>query len=309
MKGLYTLASLLAAATAIPTGEPPTYGSNTTQPGWSVDKFKNFITFGDSYTDENRLGYFASHNGSAPPTGTILPESFNSADGGRVWARYVVQYTEQSLSLYNYAVSGAVCSNNITPRLFETINAPFPDLEGYEIPAFLADKAQNVNIDTGGPFFTTPLTDENAVYAFFDGTNDIGIEAFFTDSQVDGKVLSDYVDCIYNQMDRIYASGGRYFVVFNLTPLELLSLYANESAGGTGSDRYWNPKPTNLTEISDRMREFTTTLNSVFEYRTPYEVLVKNRYPGAHFASFDVNKIVSYERRRRCGLSLDEQKD
>lgn len=294
MKDLLCLAVLLRLACAVPTSSPPSYGE--TQSAWSVDQFKNFIVFGDSYSDENRFIYFAQHNGSAPPTGTILPESFGAADGGRVWARYVVQYTNESLTLYDYAVSGAVCSNQITPRLFEPINAPFPDLEGYEIPAFLADKEQNVNIATGGPYFDPALDDKNAVYAFFDGTNDIGVEAFFTDSQQPGYVLSDYVDCIYNQMDRIYASGGRYFVLFNLAPLQLAALYANASEGGENGDQYWNPKPTNLTEIADRMEEFTTTLNSLFDYQTPFEVLVNNRYPGSHFALFDVNKIVS----QRC---------
>jgi hypothetical protein len=35
--------------------------------GFRDGKFKTLVTFGDSYTDENRLGYFGSHNGSAPP--------------------------------------------------------------------------------------------------------------------------------------------------------------------------------------------------------------------------------------------------
>jgi phospholipase/lecithinase/hemolysin len=91
---------------------------------WSVSQFESFIVFGDSYTDESRLGYFISHNGSAPPPGTLLPESFSAADGGRVWPRYVIQYTGETvngqwdprMTLYNYAVSGAVCSNEITPR-------------------------------------------------------------------------------------------------------------------------------------------------------------------------------------------------
>jgi hypothetical protein len=36
---------------------------------WKDGKFKTLVTFGDSYTDENRLGYFINHNGSAPPVG------------------------------------------------------------------------------------------------------------------------------------------------------------------------------------------------------------------------------------------------
>lgn len=91
---------------------------------WDVSNFDSLITFGDSYTDENRLNYFASHNGSAPPPGTFLPESMATASGGTTWPRFVIQYTgdtsnggwSPAMTLYDYAVSGAVCSNNITPR-------------------------------------------------------------------------------------------------------------------------------------------------------------------------------------------------
>lgn len=91
---------------------------------WNVANFDSLITFGDSYTDENRLSYIIAHNGSTPPAGTYFPEGLNTASGGRTWPRFVVQYTgsEQNgqwapgLELYDYAVSGAVCSNEITPR-------------------------------------------------------------------------------------------------------------------------------------------------------------------------------------------------
>ena len=94
-------------------------------------------------------------------------------------------------------------------------------------------------------------------------------------------------------MDRVYASGARYFVLFNVTPLQLTALYANTSEGGETPSEYWPTKPDNLTDISERMTEFTTTLNTVFEYKTPVEVLLNNRYPGAKVALFDVNQIVS----------------
>lgn len=91
---------------------------------WQVSNFDSLVTFGDSYTDENRLNYFGSHNGSAPPPGTFLPESFATASGGKTWPRYVIQYAgsnsatewDPKMTLYDYAVSGAVCSNEITPR-------------------------------------------------------------------------------------------------------------------------------------------------------------------------------------------------
>jgi len=83
---------------------------------WDVANFDSLVTFGDSYTDENRLSYIIQNNYTLPPTGTYFPESLNTASGGRTWPRFVVQYTDEQLELYDYAVSGAVCSNNITPR-------------------------------------------------------------------------------------------------------------------------------------------------------------------------------------------------
>lgn len=41
--------------------------------GFRDGKFKTLVTFGDSYTDENRLGYFINNNGSAPPVGWQQP--------------------------------------------------------------------------------------------------------------------------------------------------------------------------------------------------------------------------------------------
>ena len=83
---------------------------------WNLDNFDSLVTFGDSYTDEGRLGYIIQQNFTLPPAGTYLPEGLNTASGGRTWPRFAVQYTNEQLELYDYAVSGAVCSNNITPR-------------------------------------------------------------------------------------------------------------------------------------------------------------------------------------------------
>lgn len=292
MKHLTTIFTLFfaAIARAIPWLQTRANDTNT---AWTVDQFKNFVVFGDSYSDENRFNYFLQHDGSAPPTGTLLPEQLHAATGGRVWARYVVQYTNEALTLYNYAVDGAACSNQITPRVFNATVPFYPDIDGYEIPAFLADKAKDINVDSGGPYFDPAITDENAVYTIFIGTNDITIGSIFTDSQTPGKTLSDVVDCIYDQMDRIYASGGRYIVLFNIVPLQLTALFGNATEGGEAPSYFWTDKPSNLTDVSERMTEYTTSLNTIFDYRTPVEVLLNNRYPGAKIAMFDVNRIVS----------------
>jgi hypothetical protein len=41
------------------------------------------------------------------------------------------------------------------------------------------------------------------------------------------------------------------------------------------------------------MKEYTQLVNTVFDYRTPYELLVAKRYPGASIAIFDTNSFLT----------------
>jgi len=75
------VAALTALASAAPPrgshnkpGPPGGYGGHGPKSeNWSLKKFTSLVAFGDSYTDDSRLGYFASHNGSAPPVGWVNP--------------------------------------------------------------------------------------------------------------------------------------------------------------------------------------------------------------------------------------------
>lgn len=40
---------------------------------WDLGSFETLVAFGDSYTDDSRLGYFGAHNGSQPPVGWVDP--------------------------------------------------------------------------------------------------------------------------------------------------------------------------------------------------------------------------------------------
>lgn len=40
------------------------------------------------------------------------------------------------------------------------------------------------------------------------------------------------------------------------------------------------------------MKEYSKMANALFDYRTPFELKVKNRYPGARIAVFDVNRLM-----------------
>lgn len=134
---------------------------------------------------------------------------------------------------------------------------------------------------------------DSTVYSFWIGTNDLGVDAFLTDSQVNGSTIEDYLDCVYDQVQRVYDNGARYFVLMNVVPLNLAPLYAVPSQGGVGANHYWEDKPSNITEISYRMMEQVVLVNAVYEYRTAFAAVINRRYPGAHFALMDVHGLVS----------------
>ncbi len=105
----------------------------------SKASFANLVTFGDSYTDNGRLGYYINHNGHAPPPGVYHNVSNTTASGGLAWGQYVEKYAK--VNYFDYAVSGATCSNKIISRYFANINGPFPSVMDDEIPSFKADVA------------------------------------------------------------------------------------------------------------------------------------------------------------------------
>ncbi|RAL14397.1 SGNH/GDSL hydrolase family protein [Aspergillus homomorphus CBS 101889] len=275
--------------------------------GWGPRKFTSLVTFGDSYTDETRFSYFATHNNSAPPVGWIEPDANISSSGGLTWPHYVSLQHEQHINRYNYAVAGATCSNEIIARPYNNETGYlFPSVLEYQVPAFTAD-AHYTDPSTHQPFVTRPA--DETVYALWIGTNDLGNNAFLTDSQLNNSTLVDYVDCVYRVLDGVYNAttssllgdkdgddkGGKakYFVLMNVVPLQLAPLYATPENGGVGPNNYWKDKPANLTEISGRMQGQVVLVNEAFRYRTPVETLMNRRWPGVKVAVMDVYSLIS----------------
>jgi hypothetical protein len=168
----------------------------------------------------------------------LLPESNSTAGGGITWDRWVSIYT--GAKLYDYAVSGAVCSNDIINRFLADIFGPFPDVV-YEVNAFVAD-VNYINATTHTNTLYTDRRSDNTVYAMWIGTNDLGGGAFLSDSSLHGTVIPDYVDCIYDRFDDIYKEGARYFVLINNNALQLSPLYGMADAGGLAVSQYWPDK-------------------------------------------------------------------
>ncbi len=94
--------------------------------------------------------------------------------------------------------------------------------------------------------------------------------------------------------DHIYKAGGRRFVLLNEAPLQFAPLYAAASNGGVANNQYWQNKTLyNQTEYQYKMLEYTTSVNTMFEYGVPFHLVVKKRWPGAAFAIFDVHKLLT----------------
>lgn len=102
------------------------------------------------------------------------------------------------------------------------------------------------------------------------------------------------MDCVYTQIDRLYENGGRYFVIMNLAPLNLLPQYQQPGEGGLQSTQYYPDTPgKNLTEVHGRMQNTVAALNQVYAYRTPFAAEIEERWEDAKVASFDVNALMT----------------
>ncbi|RDA87022.1 hypothetical protein CP532_3205 [Ophiocordyceps camponoti-leonardi (nom. inval.)] len=238
---------------------------------------EHLVSFGDSYTDESRSQYFVLHR-KPPPAGLILPPSTLTLSGGFVWPRIVAQRT--GAISYNYAVGGAMCSDDLVPnRVLEATGLPFPSVSGYELGAFKADSA-----------VFGDRRPNNTVYTLWIGTNDLGTNGFLGNAQRPGATLRSFVDCVWGVFDRLYAAGGRRFVVFNQIPLELAPMYATPGAAGHGNVQFWRgPASHNVSEQREKLLRYTSTVNAMLDKGAPLRL--RARWPGATMSVLDAHSI------------------
>jgi hypothetical protein len=111
----------------------------------------------------------------------------------------------------------------------------------YEAEALVAD-TKYINQTTHTNTFYLNRRADNTVYSMWIGTNDLGVDAFLTDSSLHETTIPNYVDCIYNRFDVINKAGGRNFVLMNTAPLQLSPLYGMPGAGRLTISHYWLDK-------------------------------------------------------------------
>ncbi|KAH8202722.1 hypothetical protein TruAng_003098 [Truncatella angustata] len=258
----------------------------------SALNFSTLVVFGDSYTDNGVHSYTPDANGTVGTpryrTNIKTPPWKKSvtSTGGRIWPEYVGQYT--GAHVYDYAVSGAVCDKTMAPRR----NAVSQD----QVASFLADDT-HVSNATGADVPALVNDPADTVYAVWIGTNDLGNGGFLTEVQQPGTLAATgYVNCVFAQFDRLYAVGARNFILLNVAALDKSPQYALPANGGLNSSQFWTDKvayDSNITRSSEKIREYSTLVNAVYEYRLPYEVKIAERYPGSWFGLLDVHSLVS----------------
>jgi len=240
---------------------------------------KTLVTFGDSYTDQSRAYVFFLNNTYPPPhyQEEYPPLAF-AANGGASWVRYAEIYG--NLTSYNYAVSGAACSNLLTPRpgtgppVYPDAN--FPSVLEYEIPAYAVDWVQNSTGQT--------VLDADAVYSLWIGTNDVGFDSLLTGNQTAGVTIVNVTRCGIEWMEQLYAYGARKFILMNMLPLWLTPMYAVLPEQLIS---YW-PYPHNRTFYNIQIQELVSAGNALWDLQVPAALPNLEGAGAAVFSAFDL---------------------
>ncbi|KAI5886450.1 uncharacterized protein SCHCODRAFT_02641780 [Schizophyllum commune H4-8] len=222
------------------------------------DQIINLITFGDSYTDVDLVW-----------------------DGGLPWPKYAVQYVDASrvgddgksttsLDLYPFAKSGAVCSTELTPSIYDSLYEK-------QLPALYASEKNGTIPST--------VTPDNSLYTLWIGTNDVGAWGLLTGHEIGNATVVDTVQCAVNWVKTLYDRGARNFLWQNMIPLEFAPMYL--------PDAYPNKFTTeikNATAWHLGMKELTSAGNEIAK------LLLEKFVPsleGAHVGLFDSHALFS----------------
>ncbi|KAG8696760.1 hypothetical protein FRC08_006956 [Ceratobasidium sp. 394] len=225
----------------------------------SAFSLKNLVTFGDSYTDNTMNG-----------------------DAGYRWPDHVAMYSNGTVSVYDFAHSGATCSNNLTPRIYKPVlEAQIPEYTANVTTKLVKNQKTTYIMSKDGKY--VPLASKDTMYSIWIGTNDVGVGALLTDPLKDVSIVNTTA-CVFDWVQKLYDQGARNFLIQNMTPMWLLPMYTP-----TGYDtKYWN-QPHNQTEWSIFIAELVRAGNELQALRTKY--IAPSRFPGARFGIFDAHRL------------------
>jgi hypothetical protein len=120
------------------------------------------------------------------------------ATNGTAWGQYLAGYA--GLALHNFALSGATCSNAVTPR------PGFSDVVADELGAY--DNFTK----------STRLDPAHTLYTLWIGTNDVGAGELLTGQAPPGVSVVDTAACAVGVVKSLYERGARKFLFQNVRP-------------------------------------------------------------------------------------------
>ena len=106
------------------------------------------------------------------------------------------------LELYPFAKSGAVCSTNLTPSIYDSLYEK-------QLPAFYASEQSGTVPST--------VTPDNSLYTLWIGTNDVGAWGLLTGHEIGNATVVDTVQCAVNWVKTLYDCGARNFLWQNVS--------------------------------------------------------------------------------------------
>jgi len=228
-----------------------------------LNGIKYWFSFGDSYTS---TGFSATGNqpSAQNPLGNPTYPGQTTSNGPN-WIDVVTVKYNRSLTLtYNLAYSGATIDNTLV-----SISSGIPSVTD-QVATFMSKYANKPS--------TAPWQSGNTMFSCFVGINDIG-------SSYSRSDINSFIDTLltaeFKQLDKLYTSGGRNFLFFNIPPMERSPLISGQAAWAAQEKAViatWNSKQQTYisnfknshsgvtTYFVDSNAQFTMVLNSPTSY-------------------------------------------
>jgi len=179
-----------------------------THPQWNgFQGVEYWFAFGDSYstTGFNLLGAQPSH---ANPEGNPTPPAFETTSIGPNYLIYLTStYNKSSVLLYNLAESGAIL--------------PDPSVIGLpaQIPQAGFQQVQFLWLENYASTLAVPWASHNSLFSFWFGINDMDALVGQNNDVAASHMTAD-VAAYKEQLEFVYARGGRNFLVLNVPPID-----------------------------------------------------------------------------------------
>ncbi|KDR65936.1 hypothetical protein GALMADRAFT_232813 [Galerina marginata CBS 339.88] len=217
---------------------------------------KHVCVFGDSFSDQSRSHSISNGTYPGKDYQEVYPPADSAANGGFQWPFYLGIYG--NYKIWNYAVGGTVCSNDITPV------TTYPDVSNGQKAWFIQDHVVNGRLQ---------LDPEEFKVIVWIGTNDIGIHSFISNDQPNNSSMADLADCQLNFVRSLHSIGARQFVLMSMIPLQLTRLYADNPLGTIywpdvtdRNNTQWHKSAYNYPNTLNRLiRDGVSVLNAEFK--------------------------------------------